>query len=145
MFGRACRYVYRHPSTAWLLLRMAGWVATLSLLIRMLPLPSILRLMQPRVRSHAAMPDPATTQEHLARLLDLLLATEFLFLTPTCWKRATVLHRYLGLQGIGTRIVFGVRKEDEELLAGHAWLEADGKPLLETALQSYTVPYSFPA
>jgi hypothetical protein len=56
-----------------------------------------------------------------------------------------VLYRYLALHGIETRVVFGVRKEDEGLLAGHAWLEADGQPLLEAKSPDYSITYSFPA
>ncbi|HEY0077945.1 MAG TPA: lasso peptide biosynthesis B2 protein [Pyrinomonadaceae bacterium] len=134
----------RDPDSALLLVRMAGWVAALSLLVRVMPLPRILRLMQPRPRP-APKQDAGEVQARLARLLDLLLATDFLCFTPTCWKRAPVLHRYLALRGIDSRIVFGVRKEGDGLLAGHAWLESSGRPLLETRFPEYTRTYSFPA
>jgi hypothetical protein len=78
-------------------------------------------------------------------LIDALLGLNVLCFTPTCWKRAPVLHRYLALQGIQTRIIFGVRKESDAALAGHAWLEADGRPLLEATPPRYTRTYSFPA
>ena len=136
--------LYRDPASAVLLLRMAGWVATLSLLVRVMPLPRILKLMQPRSRPASA--DAAETQARVAQLLDLLLATDLLCFTPTCWKRAPVLHRFLALRGIDSRIVFGVRKDGEGLLAGHAWLESEGgQPLLETSFPEYTRTYSFPA
>jgi hypothetical protein len=146
MLLRAGRSAYRDPSTALLLLRMAGWVAALSLLVRVWPLPRILRLMQPATRATPLTPEAAAaTQARLAHLLDLLLATDFLFLTPICWKRAPVLHRFLALHGIETRILFGVRKGGEELLDGHAWLESRGQPLLEARVPEYTVTYTFPA
>jgi hypothetical protein len=140
----ACGFVYREPSDALLLARMALWVAALSVLIRVMPLPRILRLMQPRTRAGAAV-NAAATQARLAHLLDLLLATDFLFFTPTCWKRAPVLHRYLALAGIETRVLFGVRKDGDGLLAGHAWLERGGQPLLEASAPDYKITYAFPA
>ena len=139
----ACRFAGRDPAAALLMLRMAAWVALLSLLVRVMPLPRVLRLMRPLVRRPAPA-DPAAVEARLARLLDLLLKTDLLFLTPTCWKRAPVLHRFLALRGVETRILFGVRKEGDGLLAGHAWLEAGGRPLLEPKVPDYTVTFAFP-
>jgi hypothetical protein len=64
---------------------------------------------------------------------------------PSCWKRAAVLHRYLLRNGINTRIVFGVRNENGGKMAGHAWLETDGNPILENSPPEYVVTYSFPS
>lgn len=138
------RFVGRDPAAAALVVRMAGWVALLSVLVRVMPLPRVLGLMSPRRRA-AAVARTAAVEERLAHLLDLLLKTDFLCFTPTCWKRAPVLHRYLALHGIETRIIFGVRKEGENVLAGHAWLEAGGRPLLEADAPDYTVTFAFPA
>ena len=141
---RAAGFAAREPRSALLLLRMAWWVAALSLLMKLLPLPGALKLMTPRAR-----PAPAGGREkiqaELARLLDLLLAADLWVFTPTCWKRAPVLHRFLALRGIQTRVVFGVRKEDGRTLDGHAWLEAEGKPLLETTAPNYAVTFSHPS
>jgi hypothetical protein len=63
---------------------------------------------------------------------------------PICWKRAAVLHRYLSRNGIPTRIIFGVRNEAGGVFDGHAWLEANGQPILETTPPEYVVTYSFP-
>ena len=143
MTRSACRFAGRDPAAAALLLRMAGWVALLSLLVRVMPLPRVLRLMRPLCRRPAPA-EPAAVEARLAHLLDLLLKTDFLFLTPICWKRAPVLHRFLALNGVETRILFGVRKEGDGLLAGHAWLEAGGRPLLEPKVPDYTVTFAFP-
>lgn len=144
-FRRAVRFFYRDLSSGILLVRMAAWVVVLSLLIRVMPLPRIMRLITPRTKPRARLTNPAHVQARLARLLDLLLGTNLWVFTRTCWKRAPVLHRYLALNGIETRIVFGVRREGEGVLNGHAWLEAGGQPLLETTPPEYTVTYSFPA
>lgn len=124
---------------------MAAWVVALSAMVKFLSLPTIFRIMNPRV-SRAAMPDQQEAlKQRLAYCIDRLLSTNRLVFTPTCWKRATVLYRYLALSGIKTRVVFGVSKRGEGLLAGHAWLELDGKPLFETEKPEFTVTYSFPA
>lgn len=122
---------------------MAGWVVALSAMVKFLSLPTIFRIVDPRVPSARAA-DQEALQQRLAYCIDRLLSTNRLVFTPTCWKRATVLYRYLALSGIKTRVVFGVSKRGEGLLAGHAWLEADGKPLLETEKPEFTVTYSFP-
>ncbi|HJR07195.1 MAG TPA: lasso peptide biosynthesis B2 protein [Pyrinomonadaceae bacterium] len=141
---RAVHFLSHRPGEAFLLLRMAMWVALLSFLIKFLPLPRVLSLIAGGTRGTSPK-NPAMTQQRLAQLVDALLGINFLCFTPTCWKRAPVLYRYLGLYGIETRIVFGVRKGHDSLLAGHAWLEADGQPLLETSPPRYTTTYSFPA
>jgi hypothetical protein len=141
---RAARFVVREPLSALTALRMAAWVAALSALVRFTSLPRALKFVAPRVRRSAMPVDAAEVQTRLARLLDSVLAVDFWIFTPTCWKRAPVLHRFLALRGIETRVVFGVRREGEETLSGHAWLEAGGEPLLETTTPDYKVTYSFP-
>jgi hypothetical protein len=143
LFARAFSFAAREPRATLLLLRMAAWVAALTLLMKFLPLPGVLKVLTPRARpAHTG--DDEKIQKELARLLDLLLATDFWIFTPTCWKRAPVLHRFLALRGINTRIVFGVRREEPRVLDGHAWLEAGGKPLLEATAPNYTVTFSYP-
>jgi hypothetical protein len=122
---------------------MSAWVAALSLFVKFMPLPRALGLVAPG-RLGRASGDSDKTQAALARLLDSVLAADFWVFTPTCWKRAPVLHRYLALRGIETRIVFGVRRDGDAALSGHAWLEREGRPLLEARAPDYRVTYSFP-
>jgi hypothetical protein len=142
---RGVHFIVYRPGEAFLLLRMAAWVALLSFLIKLMPLPRVLSLIAGTAARGAKPRNPRMTQQRLAQLVDALLGIDVLCFTPTCWKRAPVLHRYLALYGIKTRIVFGVRKENGTQLAGHAWLEADGRPLLEASPPQYTPTYSFPA
>lgn len=81
----------------------------------------------------------------LATAIDALLAINLFVFKPVCWKRAAVLHRFLALRGIETRIVFGVRKDEADELTGHAWLECEGQPILEPQTPGYTVTYIFPS
>lgn len=143
--SRAARLVVSEPGAALLAVRMGAWVFALSLLVRFMPLPRAMALVAPRRGARAAPPDTAHVQAKLARLLDSVLAADFWVFTPTCWKRAPVLHRYLALCGIPTRVLFGVRREGSDALSGHAWLEAGGVPILEKTPPDYKVTYSFPA
>jgi hypothetical protein len=142
MIGRGARKVVTQPGEAMLLCRMAWWVAVLSIAARLTSLPRALQL----VAGKPAGTKPATkSMDDLAQTVDLLLSADALFLRPICWKRAAVLHRYLLKRGIETKIVFGVRNDAEGKIDGHAWLEYEGKPILEKSLPEYVVTYSFPS
>jgi hypothetical protein len=124
-------------------MRMAGWVVVLSVLARLLPLSRALRIVSPAVRKKPAEVDIDLFQ--LSTAIDALLEADFFVFKPSCWKRATVLHRYLARAGVATTIRFGVRKDDSSELKGHAWLELNGEPILEGSRPVYTVTYSFPS
>ncbi len=80
----------------------------------------------------------------MVTMLDQLLGLNFLAFTPTCWKRTIILHRFLAFQGITTRIVFGVKRDDANKLSGHAWLEYQGHPFLESQPPDFIPTFSFP-
>src|ERR1051325_9385251 len=142
LLSRATRKCVTRPDQAWLLLRMAWWVAVLSVAARFYSLPRALEIVAGK--GYEKQPALATTNEQeLARAIDLLLSVDFLIFKPVCWKRAAVLHRYLSHSGIPTRIIFGVRNETGGQVAGHAWLEHDGQPILEKTPPEYIVTYSF--
>lgn len=143
MLLRALQLTTRDPARAWLLGRMAGWILVLSVLARALPLSRALQIVSTEVRQQSAKIGADPIQ--LATAIDALLEADFFVFKPSCWKRATVLHRYLALAGVATTIRFGVRKEAGSELKGHAWLESDGKPILESSPPVYTVTYSFPS
>ena len=138
-FLRGTRKLVTRPAEAWLLVRMAWWVVVLSATARCYSLPRALRI----VAGNPKRSGEALNRDDLARAIDLLLSADILMFRPVCWKRAAVLHRYLSRNGIPTRIIFGVRNESGEV-DGHAWLEADGQPILETTPPNYVVTYSFP-
>ena len=133
---RFARKTVTSPREAWLLLRMAWWVVVLSAAARLYSLPRALEI----VAGNGKVTRVDATESELARAIDLLLATDVLMFKPICWKRAAVLHRYLSC----TRIIFGVRNESDGKFAGHAWLEREGHPILETTPPEYLVTYSFP-
>ncbi len=141
---RAMRKFLTEPHEALLLCRMAWWVTVLSVAARCYSLPRALAIVAGSERKQALAPD-AATQERLARAIDQLLSADVFLFKPICWKRAAVLHRYLSRSGINTRIMFGVRNEADGKVAGHAWLEAEDGPILESAPPEYVVTYRFPS
>ena len=142
MILKALRLVFRNPSRAWLLARMAAWIVVLSALAKGLSLPRALRIVSTEVRRNG---DVAVDPVQLSTAIDAVLGANFLVFKPSCWKRATVLHRYFALSGVATTIRFGVTREPNSELKGHAWLELDGEPILESSPPAYTVTYSFPS
>jgi len=119
---------------------MAWWVAVLSVTARCYSLPRALQIVAGTENRKIC----GQHQDEFARAIDLLLSADVLMFKPICWKRAAVLHRYLSRNGTPTRIIFGVRGETGGKVDGHAWLEADGQPILETTPPDYVVTYSFP-
>ena len=140
---RGLRFTITKPREALLVVGMARDVALLSLCVRLWPLPRALSALAPR-EPPRSLRCPVVSDERLVELLDALLGVDALCFTPTCWKRAAVLHRRLALRGRETRIVFGVRRGYEESLSGHAWLEGGGVPLYEVEDPAYSVTYTFP-
>ena len=141
---RATRKLVSRPGEAWLLCRMAWWVSVLSVAARCFSLQRALAIVAGR-ETRVAQVNDAEVRQRLARAIDLLLSVDVLHFKPICWKRAAVLHRYLSRNGVATRIIFGVRNETGGKVAGHAWLEANGQPILESATPDYIVTYSFPS
>ncbi len=139
--GRKC---VSTPAEAFLLCRMAWWVGVLSATAKLRPLPQALELVSGRESRELEIKD-TELPNRLARSIDLLLSADFLFISPICWKRAAVLRRYLSRNGFATRILFGVRNDTNGKVTGHAWLEANGKPILEKSSPEYIVTYTFPS
>src|SRR6185295_19457744 len=107
LFSRGARKIVTRPDEAWLMLRMAWWVAVLSAMAHAYSLPRALEILAGKQKRSGE----ALNREELARAIDLLLSADVFVFKPICWKRAAVLHRYLSRSGIATRIIFGVRNE----------------------------------
>jgi hypothetical protein len=141
LLSRATRKCVTRPDEAWLLMRMAWWVVVLSVTARCYSLPRALEIVAGNQQNGRR---SSASREELVRAIDQLLSADVLMFKPVCWKRAAVLHRYLSRNGTPTRIIFGVRNESDGKVDGHAWLEADGQPILENTPPDYVVTYSFP-
>lgn len=140
--GRGARLLARDPRDAALSARMAFWIVLVSVLARLVPLPLAHRLVAPRVRIRRSGPS-AEVPRRLVRAVDRLLRLDVFVYRRCCWRRALVLHRFLALQGIDSRVNFGVKKSSGEL-QGHAWLERDGQPFLEDDAGAYVITFSLP-
>lgn len=145
VLSRFVRLIIRRPRTAALGARMALWLVLVSVAARMTSLPRTFRLMTfgvNRSRPRAAPADAVL----LARTIDSVLRLDLAVFKPRCWKRSLVLYRYLTRLGITCSINFGVRRTADGALAGHAWLERDGLPFLESdaTIDSYIVTFTLP-
>ena len=150
--SKAVKLIGSRPGRALLLLRMGLWVAILSLVVKLCSLPRALWIVSASTSDSSNKPAPNGKQasadsieQELATAIDAVLGLNFLIFRPICWKRAAVLHRFLSVRGKATTIKFGLRKGAAGTLDGHAWLEADGHPILESGPPDYAVTYVFPS
>ena len=143
VLGLVARKVIVKPRESALSARMALWVVVISAMARLTSLPRLQQIASFRVRSRDA-GDRADTPAQLAAAIDGLLNIDLFVFRRSCWKRAMVLHRFLGLNGIESRINFGVQKDSDGTLNGHAWLEHRGRPILEHGAAAYVVTFTLP-
>lgn len=142
IFGLAVRKCVVAPRDVLLSARMALWVVLVSILARITSLPRTQQLTSARLRPVSlGRPD---TPARLARMVDAILCLDLFVFRRCCWKRALVLHRFLAMNGIDSRINFGVQRGEDGGMKGHAWLERDGEPFLEDHAGGYTVTFSLP-
>lgn len=132
-----------HPGDALLSLRMALWVGLITVAAELTSLPRTQKLVSFRIRQTSGA-DSLEARARLARIIDNLLGIDLYPFRRSCWKRALVLHRYLALIGVESQIRFGVRKEMNGKVDGHAWLEHEGQPLLEENAANYVVTFTLP-
>ena len=130
------------PRRAWFMVRVATWAVVLSSAARFCSLPTALNLLTVKP---AGKPGASFDQPEIVSAVDAVLGVNIFVFKPICWKRASLLHRFLGQRGCDTTIVFGVRKDSAGELAGHAWLENGGRAILERDEPNYTVTYRFPS
>ena len=140
---RTVRSVCREPEVGFLALRMACWIVLVSALVRICSIPRVFRLVTP-VSGGFFTCEIRMTPARLAAVLDRMLVTNVAAFTPTCWKRAAILYRYLRLAGHEPQIVFGFPRADVSRLTAHAWVELDGHPVCEATRPDCVVVYRFP-
>lgn len=140
---QGARKTASHPRDALLSARMALWVLLISGVAELTSLPRAHQIAAFKVRSRSPK-QPTHTAAQLGRAIDSVLGIDLLVFRRSCWKRAMVLHRYLALNGIDSQIRFGLRKEVDGTVNGHAWLERGGQPLLEENATNYIVTFSLP-
>jgi hypothetical protein len=142
VFGRTARKIIVEPREAVLLARMASWVVLISALARLTSLPRAQRIASIGFRSRSVDRAPVTPAE-LGTAIDSVLGIDLFVFRKSCWKRAMVLQRFLSLNGVESRLYFGVRTI-EGTVTGHAWLEYQGRKLLERDTGTYIVTFALP-
>lgn len=110
---------------------------------RRLPLPRLARLLdgseRPMRRTHGA-----AEVERLIRLTQGLLLK--LYRRDFCYPRALVLFHVLSRWGHPVRLCLGIQRAGARL-AGHAWVELDGRPLAEAddPASHYRTTFTYPS
>jgi hypothetical protein len=143
VLGVTARKIIVTPRESALSARMALWVVLISWLTRLTSLPRAQQIASFRIRS-ARRGKRSTSPAQLGRAIDGVLGIDLFVFRRSCWKRAMVLHRFLALNGIESRINFGLQKAVDGTLSGHAWLEHQGRPFLEDGAGTYIVTFSLP-
>ena len=133
---RALLRLLAHPAEAWLAARVVGWMVSLPLLKRILPLQRLVRLMWRPPRDSER--DRAREERTIALVSRLTRASG-----GNCLERSLILYRYLGRAGAEPRLVVGMARPDEYL--GHVWVVVDDRALLEImeTLRGYEVVATF--
>jgi hypothetical protein len=72
--------------------------------------------------------DAAPTRTRIIRAV--LRASRYLPGESTCLPQAMAAYRLLAQRGIPARLKIGVRKEDEQKLSAHAWVECEGQVVI---------------
>ena len=137
----AGRLGVRDPRSLLMTARMTAWILLISIVARLVSLSTMFRLAETRRRWS---PRAILPPEEIARRIDRVFHSG-LVTDGSCWKRAAVLRRYLQLNGIETEVAFGVKKPGDGKVAGHAWLEREGAPFLESEEPRYVVTFRHPS
>ena len=121
----------RSPADVWLAARMTGWRIAVPLLKWRLPLPRLARLMW--TRSRRADRDRAREQR-IVTLAEALCGPHGDSVLDNCLERSLVSYRFLSQAGADAELAFGVARDRDDPVRGHAWVRLDGEPVHDTPL-----------
>lgn len=132
--------VLASPRDLLLTLRISVMLYLVWLLARFLALPTLLRLLTPRVKK-----GPPQNIDKTIRYTKSIMRFFPWFSRESCLPRSLLLYRFLKASGYPVSIHFGVNRASGEL-SGHSWLTLGGNPVAERGdpSQEYTVVYTFP-
>jgi len=106
----------------------SGMLAALEpLLVRVLPLPRVLSMLQPR----STVREPSCSAPELARIADALVRRGPRFGVGECLIRSLVRYHLLRRFAHNAVLLIGGRL-DEGRFEGHCWIEIDGQSLCES-------------
>ena len=124
--ARVMRDCVRSASDAWLALRMAGWRLVVPLLKWLVPLPRLARLMWTRARANER---DRAREQRIVTLAETLCGPHGGRLLDNCLERSLVSYRFLSQAGAEPELAFGVARDKDDPVRGHAWVRLDGKPV----------------
>jgi len=133
------RGLVQNSSEFGMFLRIGLWILLVTILLRLAPLPRMMKILSPSKISRRRFP-----RHKLVNFSSFWLGRGRAFLQRSCLKRSLVLYRYLNLQGEPARFCIGVRKEDGEL-RGHSWIMLHGQPLFPEDDLDYKLIFQYPA
>jgi hypothetical protein len=132
---------FRAWADVWLAMRIGLWACALPLLKHLLPIRSLVSLMQ----------RPAGLEHRNARLEDQIITFARWGARLIRWRaggncleRGLIAYRYLGAAGANPTLVVGIGRNELGVI-GHAWVVVDGQPMDEyrAALDIYTPVFAF--
>ena len=108
----------------WLVLRIGALRVALPLLKRGLPASRLVRLL--------AAPRTVIRNPVRERLVLAVAGRMWRRWPGTCFERSLAVHRELGKAGASPKLVLAMGRHADEMV-GHAWVEVDGRPVLEAS------------
>ncbi len=129
------------PRSRWLAARMALWVVALQGFVRLVPLPRVVRLVEPRTRTSSLHERDVQRIVALAQTMTSRVTRQP---ERMCLVRSLVAYRYLARAGLDPEFHVGFRR-GEGLLVGHAWVEVNGAPVTDRpdAIATLTTTMAF--
>ena len=119
------------PADLWLAVRMAAWRLAVPLLKWRLPLPRLARLMW--TSSRRAERDRAREQQ-IVTLAEALCGPHGGGVLDNCLERSLVSYRFLSQAGADAELAFGVARDRDDPVRGHAWVRLDGEPVHDSSV-----------
>jgi hypothetical protein len=119
------------PADVWLAARMAGWRLAVPLLKWRLPFPRLARVMWTPSRRRER---DREREQRIVTLAETLCGPHGDRLLDNCLERSLVSYRFLSQAGAEPELAFGVAKDRDDAVRGHAWVMLDGEPVHDSAL-----------
>lgn len=112
--------------------RALGWRVVLPLAKMALPMRVLARWMN---RRHRPLP-PTRRPSRIAAVERLARDGGRLLVSGNCLERSLLFYRFLSEAGVDPTLVIGVRRDDAAV-AGHAWIEVDGRVFAEPTMADH--------
>jgi hypothetical protein len=119
------------PADVWLAARMAGWRLAVPLLKWRLPFARLARVMWTPSRRRDRDRD---REQRIVTLAETLCGPHGDRVLDNCLERSLVSYRFLSQAGAEPELAFGVAKDRDDPVRGHAWVRLDGEPVHDSEI-----------